>query len=293
MLTILPVLTFIVVFLNLVGLQQINKLKPLGWRIALLQTALLAGVFIVLQSELLSLFKALVQVWVAVLWGIALFVSTFAGLRQNLLAPGWKELIERLKRLSKLELAFAAATGVIILLLLVVAYLSPPNNVDSLQYHMSRVMHWAEDQSLAHYPTGFEPQLINPIGAEIVILNLRLLWGSDQLANLVQWFSMILSLVGVSALAGLLGAGRKGQMAAAAFAASIPMGVLQATSTQNDYVAALWLVCLAVFVVLAVKQEASIIELFSLAAALGLGLLTKGTFYPYAVPFGVDRKSVV
>jgi hypothetical protein len=44
---------------------------------------------------------------------------------------------------------------------------------------------------------------------------------------------------------------------------------------------------LAVFVVLAVKREVSLFELLCLAAALGLGLLTKGTFYPYAVPFGI------
>ncbi len=287
MLIILLVLTFVVVFLDLVGLQQTHKLRPLGWRIALLQTALLVSVFIVLQSELLSLFKALTQVWVAVLWAIALLVSAFVGWGQGLLAQGWKRVIKSLKSLSKLEVAFVAALGTIIALLFIVAYLSPPNNINSLQYHMSRVVHWAENQGLGHYPTGFEPQLMNPIGAEIVILNLRLLWGSDQLANLVQWFSMVLSLVGVSALAGLLGAGRKGQMAAVAFAASIPMGILQATSTQNDYVASLWLVCLAVFVVLAVQREASLTELLSLAAALGLGLLTKGTFYPYAVPFGV------
>ena len=287
MLTILPVLTFVVVFLDLVGIQQAQKQRPLGWRIALLQTTLLAGVFIVLQSEVLSLFRALTQVWAAVLWGTALLVSTFIGWRQSLLVQGWKGVIKSLRSLNKLEVAFVAALGTIIALLFVLAYLSIPNNLDSLGYHMSRVVHWAENRSIAHYPVAYAPQLWNPIWAEIAILNLRLLWGSDQLANLVQWFSMIMSLIGVSVIAGLLGAGRKGQMLAVAFAASLPMGILQATSTQNDYVTALWLVCLAVFVVLAVQREVSLAELLSLAAALGLGMLTKGTFYPYAVPFGV------
>ncbi len=287
MLTILPLLVLMIAFLDLVGLQQTKRLQPLGLRIALLEAVILLDVYLVLQSELLSLFRALEHGWVAFLWGLALLVSIGLGLKYSLLASGWNAVKKGLQSLSKLEVLFGAALGVIIFLLLVVAYISIPNNLDSLGYHMSRVVHWAQDRSLAHYPVAFEPQLLNPIGAELVILNLRLLWGNDQLANLVQWFSMIMSLIGVSTLAALFGASRKGQLVAVAFAASVPMGVLQATSTQNDYVASLWLVCLAVFVVLAIKHEVSPIELLSLAAALGLGLLTKGTFYPYAVPFGV------
>ncbi len=283
----LPLLVLVIAFLDLVGLQQTNRLRPLGLRIALLQTVILLGVFIVLQSELLSVFRALEHGWVAFLWGLALLVTIGFGLKYSLLANGWSAVNKGLRSLSKLEVVFGAPLGVIIFLLLVVAYLSIPNNLDSLGYHMSRVVHWAQDRSLAHYPVAFEPQLLNPIGAELVILNLRLLRGNDQLANLVQLFSMVMSLIGVSTLAALFGASRKGQVVAVAFAASIPMGILQATSTQNDYVASLWLVCLAVFVVLAIKHEVSPTELLCLAAALGLGLLTKGTFYPYAVPFGV------
>jgi len=96
---------------------------------------------------------------------------------------------------------------------------------------------------------------------------------------------MIGSLVGVSALTGLLGAGRREQLLAAGFAASIPMGVLQATSTQNDYVITLWLVCLAYFVLLSKKRELEPVELLSISLGTGLGTLTKGTFYPYALPF--------
>ena len=85
----------------------------------------------------------------------------------------------------------------------------------------------------------------------------------------------------------LLGAGRKGQLAAAAFAISIPIGLLEATSTQNDYVTALWLTIMALFVLYACQEEPGWAEILSIAAALGLGLLTKGTFYPYAVAWGI------
>jgi hypothetical protein len=204
-----------------------------------------------------------------------------------LLVGGWKKLAVSIRSLDCFPAMTLAAFSLIILLLLVIVVIAPPNNMDSLLYHMSRVMHWAQDQSLAHFPVGFEVQLTHPILAELSILQLRLLWGNDQLASLPQWLSLILSMIAVSLGAGLLGAGRNGQMAVVAFAINIPIGLLEATSTQNDYITALWLIILAVFVLSACQEETGWAEILSIAAALGLGLLTKGTFYPYAAAWGI------
>ena len=244
-------------------------------------------VFIALQSEILSLFHLLSQPYVAGVWLLALLISAWFGWRRGLFSNGWKKLKAKVRNLDWFVIATLVAFSVIFLLLLVIVLISPPNNTDSLLYHMSRVMHWAQDKSIAHYPVGFEPQLTNPIGAELVILQFRLLWGNDQLASLPQWLSLILCAVAVSLGAKLLGSGSKGQLAAAAFAISIPMGLLQATSTQNDYVTALWLIIMVVFVLFATQSEPSWVEILTISAALGLGLLTKGTFYPYAVPWGI------
>ncbi len=62
------------------------------------------------------------------------------------------------------------------------------------------------------------------------------------------------------------------------------MGVLQASSTQNDYVVAYWAVCLLSLVVLGKQRPLSLFENVCLALALGTGLLTKGTFFVYALP---------
>ena len=287
MLIFLPFLTVVLVFLDLLGLQKEGPARLTGWRVALLQAVLMAGVFIAIQSEIFSLFHVLSLPYVACVWLLALLLSTWLGLRNRLLSRGWKRLATSIHSLDGFAVGTLVAFTLIFLLLLVIVVIAPPNNTDSLLYHMSRVMHWAQDRSIAHYPVGFEPQLSNPIGAELVVLQFRLLWGSDQLASLPQWLSLILCTIAVSLGARLLGAGRKGQIAAAAFAISIPMGLLQATSTQNDYVTALWLTIMAVFVLYACKVEPSWAEILSISAALGLGLLTKGTFYPYAVPWGI------
>jgi hypothetical protein len=45
-----------------------------------------------------------------------------------------------------------------------------------------------------------------------------------------------------------LGANQTGQLIAAVFVATIPMGILQASSTQNDYVLSFWLICFVYFI---------------------------------------------
>ena len=96
------------------------------------------------------------------------------------------------------------------------------------------------------FPTAYPQQLSHPSWAEYAILHLRLVLGSDRLANLTQWLAMAGSLVGVSLAARCLGATARGQALSALACATLPMGILQASTTQNDYVAALWLVGLAV-----------------------------------------------
>ena len=91
----------------------------------------------------------------------------------------------------------------------VIALVAPPNNWDSMTYHMSRVEHWRVNNSVAHYPTNIEWQLyLNP-WAEFAILQFQTLgFGSDRLANLVQWFAFVGSMVGVSLLVRILGGAR-------------------------------------------------------------------------------------
>ncbi len=287
MLIVIPFLTVLVVFLSLLGAQREEPSKLADWRVALLQTVLIAGVFTALHSEVLSLFHFLTRLFVAVMWMLALLASGWLGWRMGWLRRGVKIISTDLHSLDRFTGVTLAAFCLIALLLLVIVVIAPANNMDSLLYHMSRVMHWAQDASLAHYPVAFEVQLTHPILAELSILQLRLLWGNDQLASLPQWLSLVLCAVAVSLGAKLLGAGRKGQLAASAFAISIPIGLMEATSTQNDYVTALWLTILAVFVLYACQVEAGWAGVLAIAASLGLGLLTKGTFYPYAVAWGV------
>lgn len=240
----------------------------------------LLGAWTALSAEILGFFHALDQHHLVVAWGVfGLAVSVFVwrrGTRLSLRLPGgWIGL-------PKLWLAVACAY---VLVLLVIALVAPPNTNDSLQYHMSRVAHWAQQASLAHYATPIERQLWMPPFAEIAVLNLYLLAGGDQFVNLVQWASMAISLVAVSLIARRLYGGAPAQAIAVLFAVTLPMGILQASSTQNDYVTGLWVICLAYFAVKAHQTQLSVRDLILAGLATGLGALTKATFYAFALPF--------
>jgi hypothetical protein len=84
-----------------------------------------------------------------------------------------------------------------------------------------------------------------------------------------------------------LGAGTLGSLCASIVAASLPIGILEATSTQNDYAVAFWLVCAVVFATRARRPKAGPGAWAAFGASAGLALLTKATAYLVLLPLGL------
>ncbi len=252
-------------------------------RTAILAAAICGGVLVVAFTELLGSFRGLRFGWLISTWGVVLSAGLLLARPRGLGARPRP----RLPLLGHgLDLAMAAFIAGVVALTGAIALFAVPITVDSMTYHLARVAHWAQDATVAFYPAHVIRQLHPPPWAEYAILHLFILWGGDRLANLVQWVSMVLSLVGVSLIARQLGAGTRGQLLATFVCATIPMGVMQASTTQNDYVAALWLVCL-VSALLAIGARPGPLPVLGAGASLGLALLTKGTAYVFAAPFVV------
>lgn len=113
-----------------------------------------------------------------------------------------------------------------------------PNNWDSMSYHMARVAHWIQLRSIANYDTNIVRQVSLLPGAEYLVLALQVVSGTDRLANFVQLVAWAAVVLVTPALARLAGAPRGLGIAAVPIVAAAPMLVLQASSTQNDLVAA-------------------------------------------------------
>ena len=251
----------------------------LDWRVILMLSAALLGVVLTILTETLSLFGHFEKSWLITTWA---FIN---GILVVFLLKNWQkpEIKINLRGLSLLEWISLLGCGGICLVSGVIALQAAPNNWDSMVYHMSRVAHWVQNRSVNFYPTAIIRQLYLPPWSEYTIANLQILSGGDHLANLVQWFSMLGSLAGVSFISKKLGGSRKTQIFSATLAATLPMSILQSSTTQNDYVLTFWLVCLAAFI-LQYLEQASLPVLLGIGASLGLAALTKSTAFIFAFP---------
>ncbi len=258
------------------------------WREALLRSLVLSGVTLTVITELLSglrLFTPLAVglAWLLVIGLCAVVMRRYGGFG---ISPDsrWVKREPFRWPVPLFPSLLLAGVAWIVVITAGLAIASAPNNPDSMRYHLSRVMHWLQHGTVAHYPTHSLKQLYQNPGSEFAIAQFQLLSGGDYFANLVQWGSMVVSLVGVSLIARQLGCDRRGQIWAVVFCATIPMGVLQAASTQNDYVVTLWLVCLSYFTLLMLQVGVTVSTAVYIGASLGLAILSKGTAYIYAFP---------
>lgn len=280
MLILLPLITFILLYIH-------NRLSNETRRESLLVAAIGWGVLVVLTTELLSLFSAINIQWFSVTWSLIIVLLILLFFRRNrFISISFDNLFsyKNFKKISFLHLSII----LIILFSGLIAFMSPPNTGDSLTYHMSRVQHWIQNQRISHYPTNILRQLhLNPF-AEYVILQFQVLSGGDRFANFVQWLSMVGSIIGISYITKLLGGNKRVQLISAVIVSTIPMGILQSSSTQNDYVVTFWLVCFVYYLlhfILNKNTSHYFSKILLSGLSLGLAILTKGTAYIYATPF--------
>jgi hypothetical protein len=255
------------------------------WREAALAACIAWGVLVTVLSEILSLFNALEFVPLLVSWGMISCLSL--GLSVHLWQKDSSIVVPLLQRKRSVPAILAAGIGYILLATFVVAVVSPPNNWDSMTYHMAKVANWIDHGSIRHYQTDILRQIWLGPWAEFPITHLQILSGGDRFAPCVQYVAMLGSLVGVSLVAKKFGADSRGQLFSLVFCLTIPMGILQASSTQNDYVASFWLLCFLNFMIDAVEASLPIAWGYAtlMGASLGLAVLTKITTLVFATPF--------
>ncbi len=248
-------------------------MRDLGRRESVLAGLVIGGTAVVILTELLSALHQLDARGLMIGWGacfLAAAVFLFAFPKKYLKNNEHPSIPLTAK-------IFMAGTFLIFMVLALVAFVHVPNTWDAMIYHLPRVEHWAQNKTIAYYPTHIPRQDAYPPWDEWALLHLRLLTGGDYFAGLLQCAAMMASTIGVSLIARWLGAGVTGQSLAALLSACLPMGILQATSTQNDYVVTMWLVLFVYFFLNS--------SMLLAALSLGLAFLTKGYAYLYALPF--------
>jgi hypothetical protein len=175
--------------------------------------------------------------------------------------------------------------AVLVVFTLLLSLVTPPTTWDCIGYHLPRQIYWIQNHSVSFYPSGDLRQLQMPPLAEYLGAQLMLLSGNDHQANLIQWLAYLLCALAASVIARDLGAGRLGQVFAAALVLLNPAAATQSENPKNDIIEALWILILMWSAVGLWKgRRCRIRDAVFIGVTLGLAILTKGTGYALAFP---------
>jgi Glycosyltransferase family 87 len=226
---------------------------------------------VVAASEVLSLAHAIRPLGYALFETVALALALGAWLRQGAplpSLPGRREL-----RLGPVVALLALVVGLAFGYELFLVASTPPNNWDSMHYHLARVAAWHAQGSLAYIPTHNGIENAYPQNAELLVLWTVVFLGRDLLAALPQLLAGLATAGSVYVIARRLRHGARSAALSALLFPTLTIVALESVTTQNDLVEASFVVAAVAF---ALGQGRATAVLAGLA--LGLAAGTKLTF---------------
>ncbi len=268
-----------------------------GIRQSVLISVVFFGIILTIITELLSLirlleFKSILLFWLSVIL-ILIYISNRQHSRIKFLRV---ILFNKIKSLyfsvikSPFEIIIFAFILFVLLVTLFLALSYPPNTGDVISYHLPKITHWIQNHTVEFYPTHILRQLYTSPWSEYLLLHFYILSASDRFFNLPQWLGMVISLIGISLITKFFISDRNAQLISGFILITLPMGILQSTGTNNDYILSAWLVC-SLFFSWQSLRDYSFFYLLLAGCSLGLAILTKPTAYlfltPYIVLFGI------
>ena len=239
---------------------------------------------ITISTEFLSYYKKILPENFILFWGIITvfcIITVLYFLKKRVFGNN----CQRTKAIPTSDKIIFSFIVLILTTTFTTALLYPPNTWDSMTYHMPRVMHWINNHEVSFYSTSINRQNYQMPLSEFAILHFQLLSGSDTFANTVQWLNFFALICLAHLVAAQLGLTKKGQLLSALFVATLPMAILQASSTQNDLVVSFFVLAFGYYM-LRLKSSFTLANLSLATLALGLALLSKGTAYLYCAGLG-------
>ncbi|MGH3131054.1 MAG: glycosyltransferase 87 family protein, partial [Gaiellaceae bacterium] len=244
----------------------------LSWPGTLLAAYLVAQAAVVLLAELLSVVHGIGRTGYLLGEGVLLVAAIGLWHRRGRPRPPRPDIPWASLRRHPVVVLLALVVGAALVFQAVLVASVPPNNWDSMLYHLSRAAAWYQSGAVEYHPAATDRENIFPPNAEIQILYTLVFLGRDTLAALPQLAAEIALLVGIFGVSRRLGFARSASAFAALLFATLSEVALQATTTQNDLVVAAAVVAAAYFIL-----GRSRVDLALAGLAVGLALGTKLT----------------
>lgn len=150
---------------------------------------------------------------------------------------------------------------------------TPPNDYDVLWYHLARAAFWKQQHAVAYIPHANDARLDGfPPNAEIGDAFTMILGRSEAYAGFVQLSSLGAAVIAIGGIARRVGFSPRQALFGALLFATLPVVILQSSTSLNDLVFAAFLAIAAYFLF-----EWSPASLGLVALAVGLAIGTKIT----------------
>ena len=283
------ILIFISFFLSFLFFTEIekntNKSLLICKREAFVKSSLLISFLSYLFCEIYSLFNILNYFSLLISWGIVFGVSAFFIIRKNIKFSLIRNKIFNQCIEFKYKILLWSFFLFIITSLFLLAIFIPPNNWDSMAYHLPRIQHWIQNGNVYPYPTNITRQIATSPLSEYIILNFQVLASTDAFSNLVQYFALINIIFLTSLILKNYKVNFKGQIFAILAICSLPMVLFQSTTTQTDLLASFYFLCL-IYYLIKLNDDVSKTKtnIILIAISFSLGMLTKYTVAVFAFP---------
>ncbi len=274
MLIFLTILLFFTLFQNLSFNSSIS--------VNIIKSILSFGFTTYVITELLSLMNNLNLYGIIISWLIVSIILIFLIFKTKSKIDLFC-FFKKIKCFTVTQKIYFIIICLIFLLILFQGIIYPPNNWDSLTYHMSRIMYWLGNENLNHFPTHILRHLYQPPFAEYIIMHVNVLQGNDYFSNSIQLLFLVFCLFPLNEILNVFRIGRSSKLISFLFCITTPSVLLQASTTKNDIVCAFFILTSILFLYKCYKESTLSNYLF-LGISIGLGMLTKGTFYLFLFP---------
>ena len=230
-----------------------------------------------LSSATLSQIRAFNKIGISLVWGVVsicciLIIKKNQGL--------WKERIKKIRELGKGTGMYEKTVAFFLIVIFITALIRgigyPPQNVDSLVYHLPRAFYYYKENAVINIPASYAwTNYTAPANAIFMSQLLALCDGNDLFVNLIQLPSLVVCAASCYLICDYVKLERKMCWLAAA-ATCLPLVVLQAATTQNDLLAAGYCVAtIAVMVMIFTEKKWGLRYAFLLGVTGGCAVYAK------------------
>ena len=270
-------MAILLLFIFIIGIINYTFQKKKSLSLAFIYSTFFLAISTIVITETSSFFKAYNHTSSVIYWSVLAVTITYLNLKKQYLKI--TPYLNWYKENKKVCLFFGGFT----ILLLIQGIIYPPNNWDSMTYHMARIAHWVMNESIEPYPTHIYRQIYQPPLAEWIIAQVCILNKADYFANAVQLYFLLATMGVLNQIMLQFNSSKKTRIWASTIAFTTPSVFMQATSTQNDIVVSFFLLSCILFFI-RYLNESTVKNALFIGLSMGLAILTKGTAFVYLIP---------